>query len=222
MKTFILKFKNHVKRHKFILASYKQLTRLIEVVPIYIFKESGTLKKSINLDSEMKVCFLSKIEDFPTFDNEHTLSSESYLRMQFDKKCTCMALKNRDNQILTYAWCDLKYANFWGNIGRELENNEAYVYGRYTYSPYRGRGFSTFIQIKMIEYMLSKGKDTIISAVSAFNSYSLRTEEKTSAELIYVILGIRFLGKYNHIIPIFRKSGKFDQIKFKRINVVSE
>jgi hypothetical protein len=120
--------------------------------------------------------------------------------------CLCFGIKHKGN-IAAYMWCNLQKCHEMVPP-LKLKDDEAYLFGAYTFRAYRGRNLAPYLRYQMYRNLTRMGRNKFYSITEFFNTPAMNFKKKLKARPLELYLSIAFFGKYHFNVRLKEYEGK--------------
>jgi hypothetical protein len=193
-----------IKDNRIIEPIYKWMTKMVEVVPYYFYKEG--MHDSQELDFKPKldqfsVDFLDASDIKAISLHPEVGESEEELMKRLANGCLCLGVKSQ-GVVAAYTWCNLKQCSYEERLIFPLKDDEAYLFDARTFKGYRGKDLAPYVRYQLYIKLREMGRSTFFSVTSRFNTSALRFKEKLNARILKLYLYIGLFRKFRFNILI--------------------
>ena len=124
--------------------------------------------------------------------NIRGVTLEEFLK-RLEEGQICFGMKYKD-EISSIMWANIKNCHHRPG-GSNLENDEAYLHGMYTFDSFRGRNIAPFLRYKCYDALRNMGRDKLFSITEYFNKSAVRYKQKLNARNLDLCLIIDLFNK---------------------------
>jgi GNAT superfamily N-acetyltransferase len=195
----IYTIKERLKQRLFLLTFLQMLGIIgIRLIPFYIHREfpnNDLIKINESGNEPFTAGFLSTNDVIELYEHPKINHNSDLIKAEWIKQgCKCFALKD-GQEIAAFMWCNKQQLKT-KFITYDLDEDEAYLFGAFTFKSYRGRNLAPFIRQKLYTEMLQHGRDRIFSVTEYFNKPAINFKKKLGAKPVKLMLHINLFNKY--------------------------
>lgn len=192
------KIRHKVRQRLVLLYIFDRLERIgIEITPYYITEEFHFDEPDLILKPKLEplsASFLSSAEIEKMFVHLEAKDVGGGKKESVDEGCLCFVLEH-NNQIAAVMWCNLRRCH--SKLSPFLlKEDEAYLFGAYTFKAYRGKDLAPYIRYQLYEQLNQMGRTKFYSITKFFNTSALKFKKKLKAKPLKLGLFIRLFNKY--------------------------
>lgn len=137
--------------------------------------------------------------------NVRGVTLEEFLK-RLEEAQICFGMKYKD-EISSIMWANIKNCHHRPG-GSNLEKDEAYMYGMYTFDAFRGRNIAPYLRYKCYEALRGMGRDKLYSITEYFNKSAVRYKQKLNAQNLDLGLIVDLFSKFRRRFHLKSYRGK--------------
>jgi len=174
-----------------------QFSKIGIAITVYYWVQEGLFMNEIpepegNLDDYFLVT-LDSNDIKSIIHNVRGVTLKEFLdRLEEGQICFGMKYKGEISSIM---WANIKNCHHRPG-GSNLEKDEAYMYGMYTFDAFRGRNIAPYLRYKCYEALRGMGRDKLYSITEYFNKSAVRYKQKLNAQNLDLGLIIDLFSKF--------------------------
>jgi len=191
-----------IRENVFLHSLYRLISKIIKIVPYYVFQEFLSDEKDLNLTPDLdqwKICVLETADMKEISANPEVHESEDILIKRLADGCICLGIKHHDT-IAAYTWSDLKRCSYEEIFDFPLKENEACLFDARTFQAYRGKNIAPYVRYQLYKHLAHIGRTTFYSITVIPNTSSVAFKTKLKARPLKLYLGVKFFNKYPYNI----------------------
>ncbi len=187
-----------IQENLFLHSLYRLISRIIKIVPYYVFQEFLYDEHQLNLKPDLdplEVCVLEPSDMKTISSNPEVAESEDILLKRLVHGSICLGLLHNDD-IAAYTWCNLKKCQYHPTSDIPLKKDEAYLYDARTFKAYRGKNIAPYLRYQLYKYLTKIGRTKFYSYTVLFNISAVNFKRKLKAKPTKLYVGIIFFNRY--------------------------
>jgi hypothetical protein len=193
-----------IQENAFLHFIYRSMSKVVKVVPYYLFQEFLTDEKELDLKPDLdrwKICVLAPSDMKEISANPDVNESEDILLERLTTGCVCLGLKH-NGAIAAYTWSNLKECFYETIFSFPLKENEAYLFDARTFKAYRGKNIAPYLRYQLYKHLAQIGRTKFYSVTIIPNTSSVVFKTKLKARRLKLYLGIKLFNKYRYNVRL--------------------
>ena len=191
-----------IQENAFLHSLYRSISKVVKVVPYYLFQEFLTDETDLNLKPDLgqwEICVLEPPDMKEISANPEVNESEDILLERLADGCLCLGMKH-NGAIAAYTWSHLKKCSYETILNFPLKEDEACLFDIRTFKAYRGKNIAPYLRYQLYKHLAQIGRTKFYSITIIPNTSSVMFKIKLKARPIKLYLGVKFLNKYPYNI----------------------